>query len=827
MDAATRYEYLQLITQAQELFIQTDDASRAMNSLLDDIMRFSNSHYGFIAELKNLDKLNQSVNFLAIANTTGSEESKFYRDYLPEPIYLETKHQLFKQAIEEEKPQFCNNFNACKEIKNLPALPTTFEQILLVPISGLSNTIGFMCLARETSLFSSEFIDLIETHNNSVAHLLYAIRLSKQHLVVKSKLENTDLQLRSSQQAAKVGSWEYSFKNKQSQWSEQVFHIYGYQPEEEVKANIENELAKIIPEDKALFESAFSEAISGANLDLYYRITSKKGANKTLHNIASIVRDKDGQAIKLAGVIHDISEQVNAELKLIVSESKFRAIVENINAPIVSLNKHGRILIFNKAAESCFDYNHGELNGKTTKSLFLQEEKELELQDLVTIATESNSADNQKESELIGRRKNGDHFPIAISFSFLPKHAVKSNSDTAFIMLIQDQTEIKLSEKVMQQSNTMEALGHIAGGISHDFNNILNIISGNLEIMQMKYASDEGLVKRINSALKGVTRGHQLTEKLSRLARFENTQNQPVHLSQTVKYISDLLTEAIAANVGLNLNLEEELDLISLDAGNLTDSLINLCINASDAMPNGGKITITTRNITKDTADIEQKQKDSLGNDDYVQLVVEDNGEGIPQDIVDRIFEPFFTTKAKNKGTGLGLSMIFNFVKNSQGHIFVSSELNQGTKFTIYFPIDKKQKTADNKHLEHKDKGFDFSNKKILIVDDEPSILNLLSAFLEQYGINITTSQSADEALTLLAEQQFDLILSDILMPGNIDGIEFAEKTRILYEDTPIILMSSYTDRMLANRPNLESFSLITKPFKKKELLSQMHNALQ
>ncbi len=826
MDAATRYEYLQLITQAQELFIQTDDASRTMNSLLNELMRFSNSHYGFLAELKNLDNLSQSINFLAIANTNDPEKSTFYRDYLPDPIPLKNKHQLFEQAITEEKPQLCSSFSACSDIKNLPALPNTFEQILIIPICGFSNTIGFICLAREESQYSLELIDLIETHNNSIAHLLYAIRLSKQHLVVKTKLEDTDLQLRSSQQAAKVGSWEYCFENKQSQWSEQVFHIYGYQPEE-VKANIDNELEKIIPEDKALFENAFSEALSGANLDLYYRITSSKGSSKTLHNIASIVRDKDGRAIKLAGIIHDISEQVNAELKLIVSESKFRAIVENINAPIVSLNKHGRILIFNKAAESCFDYKQGELNGSTTKALFSKDENEVELQQLIRLATKKSTSEGQNTYELTGKRKNGQSFPINISLSSLPKHTVKSNTDTAFIILIKDLTELKISEKVMQQSNTMEALGHIAGGISHDFNNILNIISGNLEIMQMKYSDDEGLVKRIGSALKGVTRGHQLTEKLSRLARFENTQNQPVHLTQTVRYISDLLTEAISASIKLNFNLEEELDLISLDAGNLTDSLINLCINASDAMPDGGEISIATRNISQNTKNIEQKHRDALSDSDYVQLVVEDNGEGIPQDIVDRIFEPFFTTKAKNKGTGLGLSMIFNFVKNSQGHIFVNSELNQGTQFTIYFPIDEKQKEADNKHLEHRDKGFDFSNKKILIVDDEPSILSLLGAFLEQYGLAITTSLSADDALLILAEQPFDLILSDILMPGNIDGIEFAEKIRISYEDTPIILMSSYTDRMLANRPNLEHFSLITKPFKKKELLSQMHKALQ
>lgn len=824
MDTESRYRLLMILTDAQGMFLDSQQPTIALGYLLRQLLAFTNSHYGLIAENSLIDSSEvtdehaaQSLLLCAQGTSDNEELGVGFQSFSV------AKQGLFDQVLTERKSVYIDQPLASAHVAELPDNALELSNALFIPVYDKNMVLAVIVLANRDLGFSAELISFIEQQLQIAAHLFHAIRMQQQHQYSLDQLETSELRLKSSQQIAKIGSWERMTDGVGSDWSDEVYRIYGYEPQE-VTASLTSELARVHSKDQALFLNAYRESIAGCNLDLYYRIKLPDGTIKTVHNMAEYQTDEQTGLGKLSGIIQDITGRVQTEVKLIQSETRFRSVIENIRQPIIGINKQGNILLFNPASEKCFLYQSDDMIGQKIESLMPENDASQHDTYIHNYLRTGKSKLIGQERELVAKRSDGSTFPIRLSISVMPNLKILDEHEIAFVGLVHDLTQLKMAEEIMRRSSKMDALGHMAGGIAHDFNNILNIVSGHLEILQMQSADDDKVQKRTASSLKGIDRGRQLTGKLSRLSRMDQKDNMPTNLTHAISEIRDLLVESVSGRIEMSFDLDEQLPLANLDSGNFTDTLINLCVNASDAMPDGGCVTVKTQSV-----EVDDDTRVPKGH--YVKVTVTDTGTGIPKEILDHVFEPFYTTKPKAKGTGLGLSLAFNFVDSCQGHIYVESEVDQGTCFTLLFPVVElkslQRKKTNNQFGVDEDFTVALSGKRVLLVDDEQPILNLLGEFLNIYGIKVTSADSGDKAYEILKNERFDLILSDIKMPGQLDGAKLAEAVLKDNPESRFIFMSGFTDNKLKDKPHLAHIPMINKPFRKKELLSEMSRTIK
>ena len=384
---------------------------------------------------------------------------------------------------------------------------------------------------------------------------------------------------------------------------------------------------------------------------------------------------------------------------------------------------------------------------------------------------------------------------------------------------IQDITHRKHVELALQRAKKMEAIGQLTGGIAHDFNNILGVIIGNLDLLQKQFSTDDKARKRISSASKGALRAANLTRQLLGFSQIKPIESKVSNVNRLVKNIDDVIDHSMGQKIDVCYDLEPDVWSIKIDRGELQDTLLNLLLNARHAMSQTGRITIETENKKLDEEFCQDHQQAIAG--DYVKIAISDTGKGIPQDKLASIFEPFYTTKTQGQGSGLGLAMVFGFVKRSNGFIEVNSTLDVGTTFEIYLPRCEQQlqKQDDDKDA---NKCFPTGNESLLIVDDEIGLVELAETTLKELGYKVKTANNAQQALELLStEFHFDLLFSDIVMPGEMSGFDLANKTRELNPSIKILLTSGYTGK--ANNQNNEDrsrFKILGKPYTQ-QLMSQ------
>ena len=389
----------------------------------------------------------------------------------------------------------------------------------------------------------------------------------------------------------------------------------------------------------------------------------------------------------------------------------------------------------------------------------------------------------------------------------------------------QDITEIIEKEEQLRRVQKMDAVGQLTGGIAHDFNNILGIILGNLDFLKQQVAPDEKILKRVNTIDKAAQRAADLTKQLLGFSRKQQTDVQPTNINKLILGMDSLLTRSITPEVTIQKQLTDNLWLTDIEPGEFEDAILNLTLNARDAMPGSGRLNIETGNTILDAAYCVQNHTVSPG--EYVQLTLSDTGKGIPTEQQERIFEPFFTTKPEGEGTGLGLAMVFGFVKRSGGHIKVYSEIGIGTTFRLYLPRSQKQVNQVSA-IEHNLKILPRGNETVLAVDDEQGLLDLATESLQALGYKVLTASNGEQALELLdSEPSISLLFSDVVMPGGINGYELAEQATAKQADLQVILTSGYTKKTLAHNGQARfNANLLTKPYTQVELAQQVRSLL-
>ncbi len=508
--------------------------------------------------------------------------------------------------------------------------------------------------------------------------------------------------------------------------------------------------------------------------------------------------------------IRELNESLNNNVR------QLRDIIDNLPVLISYQDKDGRFLLINKTGQTWLARDEDELLGRTVPEVMSKEYVE------ATRATRE-------------QRQHGD---VRVETTFHYPDGVVRTVDTALVRdldedgtvrgyytFASDVSERKATEEQLRQSQKMEAIGKLTGGIAHDFNNLLAIILGNLELADTKLKDkDEAVQKLLAPALRAADRGATLTRSLLAFARQQPLSPSVFVVTGLIRDMTNLLSRTVPANIQIEFVGGAGLWKCEADAGQLQNALLNLVVNARDAMPEGGKLTIETSNVRLD--DDYARAHSEVVPGQYVMLAVSDTGTGMPPQVITRVFEPFFTTKGLGRGTGLGLSMVYGFAKQSKGHVAIYSEVGQGTTVRIYLPrwLGKDEEKARKQSAEIPV----ANNETILVVEDDEDVRFIIVTILRSLGYTVLEAETGKQALvTLNATKGIALIVTDVVLAGDMNGKRVADAAKAMQPGIKVLFMSGYTENAIVHHGRLDAgVHFVQKPFRKQDLAVKVRAAL-
>lgn len=548
------------------------------------------------------------------------------------------------------------------------------------------------------------------------------------------------------------------------------------------------------------------------------RLRKKDGTAAWVLETLSLLVDDQGQAALIEGAMVDISEHKKTEDALRHSQERLTGIIGSAMDAIITVDDQQRIVVFNKAAEQIFRCSAEQALGQPLDKLIPQKFREAHRQHVRTYGeTGDSSRSMYSPGTLMGLRADGKEFPIEATIS-----QVKTGPEKFYTVILRDISVRKQIEDELRQAQKMEAVGQLAGGLAHEFNNYLGIILGYGDLLAQDEAQNES-VRHVAAEIRGATqKAASLTRQLLAFSRKQVIEPTVLDLNALIWETHKLLRRLIPANIDVIPVLHPDLSQVKADPAQIQQILINLVVNARDAMPQGGKISIETADVVLDEEFSSRHVDVQAG--DYVMLSVGDTGEGMDAETIFHIFDPFFTTKQAGKGTGLGLSTTYGIVKQSGGHITVASVKGKGTTFRIYFPkwvaVDQDARASHSEQVVHK-------NETILLVEDEPALRKLLRAALERQGYRILEAKDGVEALLICQQNAaIDLIVTDLVMP-RMTGLQLREKVAALRPNMRFLLISGYAEDFVASLEQTSTLGdLLEKPFLTDELVRKVRELL-
>ena len=566
---------------------------------------------------------------------------------------------------------------------------------------------------------------------------------------------------------------------------------------------------------------AWQEHLSAVNnrlrfKDFQYRILTN-GEERTVLISGSPYFSDIGEFSGYRGTGRDITDILDFRLRLKEAEERIRATIDNITVGIIQINENCIIESLNPRAELIFGYSKEELIGKNINILMPTPDRDQHDAYVQKYHNTGHAKIIGIGREVQGLRKNGEIFPLHLGVAVLDLPGGRH-----FIGSITDLTIEKQLETQLRRAQKMDAVGQLTGGIAHDFNNLLGIIMGNLDLAARDLPADGKLKKYVEKANSAAERGANLTRRLLNFSRQDPTENQVVDINETLRDIRDLIQRSLRSDIRIELSLAEDSWPSCINKGDFEDALVNLAVNARDAMPDGGTLHIETTNKYVEAG--KYAHDDLLEPGDYVQLTISDTGIGMDEYTASRIFEPFFTTKPSGKGTGLGMSLVYSFVQRSKGSISVYSEPGYGSTFVIRMPraiVGDEADAAIAPAATSKTETPSIGNETILIVDDEEELAEVAHAYLSSLGYKTIVTSNASEALAVLQEDEpIHLLFSDVVMPGGMDGFELADQASAMRPGLKILMTSGFTAGAAQRNldVNVNRYRLLHKPYGNRDL---------
>ncbi len=531
----------------------------------------------------------------------------------------------------------------------------------------------------------------------------------------------------------------------------------------------------------------------------------------------------EGKLQGLIGISRDITERMQAQHHAQKMDAMYKNLAENIPGAAYRclIDEDWTMKYISRNIEALSGFPPGDFIDNRVRSYT----SIIHPDDVDMVAREIHAAIATKRSFLLEYRII--HADGEIRWIWERGRACDDGEGPAFHLegVMDDITKRKQGEQDLRRTQKMDAIGQITGGIAHDFNNLLGIIIGNLDFLRCLVSKDDKSLRRVESASKAALRASDLTRQLLGFSRRQSQETHPTDINRVILGMDSLIARSVTPEVEVDLQLADKPWLTRIDSGDLEDALLNLILNARDAMPQGGRLTIETANQRLDSAYNEVNPEITPG--DYLQLAVSDSGYGIPKEMLEQIFEPFFTTKPADKGTGLGLSMVYGFAQRSSGYVKIYSEPGIGTTVRLYLPrsADRRKETRD---VIHTDATSLQGHETIMVVDDEPDLLDLAKDYLEEVGYRVHTAARASEALAALQTgERIDLLFSDVVMPGGMNGYDLAEQACERNPDLKVLLTSGFTKKAAARNGQAHfAANLLSKPYVRDNLIKRIRDVL-
>ena len=602
-------------------------------------------------------------------------------------------------------------------------------------------------------------------------------------------------------------------------WNSGAQRIMGYQPSEIIGKNFSVFYATEV-QAAGLPQNALAIAAKEGKFETEGWRVRKDGSQFWTHVVLDAIRSPSGGLLGYAKITRDLTERKQAEDALRLSEQQFKLLVEGVtDYAIYMLDANGHVASWNTGAQRIKGYRPDEIIGKHFSNFYSAEDrgKGVPEQALNTAATEGRF---EKEGWRV--RKDGSQFWASVVIDAIKDKAGKL---IGFAKITRDISEKKKAEQALEeardalfQAQKLEAIGQLTGGIAHDFNNLLMVIQSSMELLRKRVPDDERLLSLIDNATEGVKRGTSLTQRMLSFARRQDLDHKSVNLHELVFEMTDLLQRSLGPSIMIEARFPMGLSMVRADSNQLESALLNLAVNARDAMPAGGPLTIAAH-----------EENLSVGNSlrlthgKYVCLSIEDKGEGMSEETINRATEPFFTTKGVGKGTGLGLSMVQGFAEQSGGRLRLKSTKDVGTRAELWLPATE---TEDEPKLAAAPLSISASGPHelvVLAVDDDVLVRMGTAAMLEDLGHTVREANSGEEALKILAQgTKIDLVVTDQAMP-RMTGVQLAEAILAGRPDLPIILATGYAELPVGLGSTLPRLS---KPFTQQQLANALKEAI-
>ena len=603
--------------------------------------------------------------------------------------------------------------------------------------------------------------------------------------------------------------WDRNIVDNTIWWNDGLERLFGGK----VEPSSEWGRERIHPDDREQVVRCMDGAINGdeQQWSCEYRFLRHDGSYAFVYERGFVIRDAAGNAVRIVGALTDLSDRKRREDTL----REQAMLLDRAKDAILVRGLDRRIRYWNKAAETIYGIPREKAIGKRVEDIIVHGDP---------VAFEVADAEVFEKGEWSGRfqQTGADGKTITVDGHWTLLRD-ESGHPAGVLKIHTNVTERVELERRLAQSQKLEAIGQLTGGIAHDFNNLLTVIVGNADTLAEELSDRTDVLPLVDMIRTASERGADLTRHLLAFARRQALEPRTVRPDELVEGMRNLLRRTLGENIELAVNHAANVAKVSVDPAQFESALLNLCINARDAMPGGGKLMIETENVILDENYTEQRADVLPG--DYVRISISDTGTGMSAEDVARAFEPFFTTKARGQGTGLGLSMVYGFVKQSGGHVAIYSELGHGTVVTLYL----RQARGHNEPVVVVEPGDVAGHgERILLVEDDELVRAHAVQLLASLGYGVVAANNGPEALDLLrTDVPCDLLFTDVIMPGGMTGPQLAEAARALRPGLPVLYTSGYTENAIIHHGRVDpGINLLHKPYRKPELAAKLRAVL-